>query len=87
MVGMTLVPEVFLAKELEMCYGTICYITNYAEGIKKLPYKKGVLFEGTLPEKEKALVQKSLTLIPSIIKEVITKIADTPAPAHARMRC
>ncbi len=78
MVGMTLVPEVFLAKELEMCYGAICYITNYAEGIKKMPYKKGVLFEGTLPEKEKELVQKSLTLIPSIIKEVITKLAGTP---------
>ena len=77
MVGMTLVPEVFLAKELEMCYGAICYITNYAEGIKKMPYKKGVLFEGTLPEKENKLVQKSLTLIPSIIKEVITKLAGT----------
>lgn len=78
MVGMTLVPEIFLAKELEMCYGAICYITNYAEGIKKMPYKKGVLFEGTLPEKEKELVQKSLKLIPSIIKEAIIKLADAP---------
>lgn len=78
MVGMTLVPEAFLAKELEICYGTICYITNYAEGIKKMPYKKGVLFEGTLPEKKKALVQESLALMPSIIKDAITKIADTP---------
>ncbi|MEK6656839.1 MAG: hypothetical protein AABY58_05295 [Nitrospirota bacterium] len=40
MVGMTLVPEAFLAKELEMCYGAICYITNYAEGIKKCLIKK-----------------------------------------------
>jgi 5'-methylthioadenosine phosphorylase len=78
MVGMTLVPEAFLAKELEMCYGAICYITNYAEGIKKMPYKKGVLFEGTLPEKERELVQKSLTLIPSIIKEAVIKLASAP---------
>lgn len=78
MVGMTLVPEVFLAKELEICYGTICYITNYAEGIKKMPYKKGVLFEGTLPEKEKVLVEKSHRLLPEIIKETVIKLAGAP---------
>jgi 5'-methylthioadenosine phosphorylase len=33
LVGMTLVPEVFLAKELEMCYASMCYTTNYAEGL------------------------------------------------------
>lgn len=42
-----------------------------------MPYKKGVIFEGTLPEKKKELVQKSLTLIPSIIKEAIIKLAGT----------
>lgn len=29
-VGMTGVPEVVLARELEMCYATICIVTNYA---------------------------------------------------------
>ena len=42
-----------------------------------MPYKKGVLFEGTLPEKENKLVQKSFKLIPLIIKEVVTKLAGT----------
>ena len=49
MVGMTLVPEAFLARELEMCYISLCYISNYAEGIRDLPYRPGVLFEGGLP--------------------------------------
>lgn len=34
-VGMTSVPEVVLAKELNMCYATIGIITNWATGIKK----------------------------------------------------
>ena len=33
LVGQTLAPEVFLAKELEMCYAALGYVTNYAEGI------------------------------------------------------
>ena len=30
LVGMTLIPECFLAKELEICYLPVCYLTNYA---------------------------------------------------------
>ena len=32
-VGMTGVPEVILAKELELCYASICTVTNYACGL------------------------------------------------------
>lgn len=35
LVGMTMVPEVFLARELEMCYAGLCCVTGYAEGIRK----------------------------------------------------
>lgn len=66
MVGMTLVPEVFLARELEMCYASICYITNYAES-DEIEYKEGELFEGTLPEEKKKDVDKALSLLPEII--------------------
>ncbi len=31
-VGMTLVPEVFLAQEVGIAYASLCYITNYATG-------------------------------------------------------
>ncbi|MDO9518219.1 MAG: MTAP family purine nucleoside phosphorylase [Methanosarcinaceae archaeon] len=33
-VGMTGVPEVILAKELELCYASICTVTNYACGLR-----------------------------------------------------
>ena len=33
-VGMTASPEAFLARELEMCYATICFISNMAAGIQ-----------------------------------------------------
>lgn len=33
-VGMTLVPEVFLAQELGISYGSLAYITNYATGVE-----------------------------------------------------
>ncbi|HOJ93015.1 MAG TPA: S-methyl-5'-thioadenosine phosphorylase [Dictyoglomaceae bacterium] len=34
-VGMTNVPEVILARELEMCYATVSLVTNYAAGISQ----------------------------------------------------
>ncbi len=34
-VGMTNSPEVFLFKELDICYATICVITNYAAGMQQ----------------------------------------------------
>ncbi|MCY0896443.1 MAG: S-methyl-5'-thioadenosine phosphorylase [Alicyclobacillaceae bacterium] len=36
-VGMTSVPEVVLARELGMCYATICIVTNFATGISGAP--------------------------------------------------
>ena len=33
LVGMTLCPEVFLARELGMCYAALCYVTGCAEGL------------------------------------------------------
>lgn len=75
MVGMTLVPEVFLARELEICYGSLCYISNYAEGIKPLNYEKGVLFEGTLPAHMKESVSSAMNEIPSVIINTIKELS------------
>jgi 5'-methylthioadenosine phosphorylase len=36
-VGMTSVPEVVLARELGICYATICIVTNFASGISGAP--------------------------------------------------
>ncbi|MDI6827217.1 MAG: MTAP family purine nucleoside phosphorylase [Armatimonadota bacterium] len=70
MVGMTLVPEVFLAKELEMCYVPICYITNYAEGVRNSDFVPGELFEGLLTSDEQKVVEESVNQFPSIIAEI-----------------
>ncbi|MFH1999364.1 MAG: MTAP family purine nucleoside phosphorylase [Planctomycetota bacterium] len=51
-VGMTLVPEVFLARELEFCYAGVCLVVNQAEGMKNRPYARGVLFEGLADAEE-----------------------------------
>jgi 5'-methylthioadenosine phosphorylase len=34
-VGMTGAPEAFLARELEMCYSTLCFISNKAAGMQE----------------------------------------------------
>ena len=40
-----LVPEVFLARELQMCYAGVCYVVNYAEtGSRHRPFETGGLF-------------------------------------------
>ena len=44
-------PEVFLAKELQMCYAAVCHVVNYAEsGSKHRPFAAGSLF-GPLSDK------------------------------------
>jgi len=70
MVGMTLVPEVFLAREMEICYAAICYITNYAES-DDIEYKEGELFEGTLPEDKKKNVEVAISLLPEIVIKIL----------------
>ena len=53
LVGMTMAPEVFLARELEMCYVGLCCVTDYAEGIKKRETRAGDPLGGVLEEAEK----------------------------------
>ncbi|MGR3220436.1 MAG: MTAP family purine nucleoside phosphorylase [Candidatus Anammoxibacter sp.] len=71
LVGMTLSPEVFLAKELEMCYATICYITNYAEGVVERPFKPGELFEGLANDDDRRLVHDAVMNFPAILKKIV----------------
>ncbi len=40
-------PEVFLARELQLCYAAVCYVVNYAEtGSRHQPFAPGGLFGG-----------------------------------------
>lgn len=71
LVGMTLSPEVFLAKELEMCYASICYITNYAEGLVERPFKPGELFEGLANDEDRRAVRNAVSNFPAILKKIV----------------
>ncbi|MGZ8441269.1 MAG: MTAP family purine nucleoside phosphorylase [Candidatus Deferrimicrobiaceae bacterium] len=66
LVGMTLCPEAFLARELEICYAAVAYVTNYAEGVRRMPYRRGALFEGMLPPEEASAVEAAKNAIPGI---------------------
>ena len=66
------VPEVFLSKELELCYAAVCYVVNYAEtGSSRRPFAAGTLF-GPLSEKSD---DQRLAGVVSAMSEIVRKVA------------
>jgi len=82
LVGMTLSPEVFLAKELEMCYAPICYVTNYAEGVRPAEFRAGELFEGLLSPEQRKVVDGAVRQLPRILAVAAPKIARLSRTCH-----
>lgn len=78
LVGMTLIPEAFLARELEICYGAVCYLTNYAEGVVERVYEEGTLFEGMQTSAEKESVERALEGLPNAALTALKLVADHP---------
>ena len=76
LVGMTLAPEAFLAREKEICYTPFCYLTNYAEGVKPRKFKKGELFEGMQTIEEKKQVDNAIQKFPSLIRAVFETLKE-----------
>jgi len=74
LVGMTVCPEVFLARELEMCYVTLCYVANYAEGVVDRPYKSERLLNGLANRREMRLAEKSFLAIPLILNKIMQRL-------------
>jgi len=56
-VGMTGVPEAVLARELEMCYATLCFVSNMAAGIRKRLTTKEVV---EIANEKRAVIQQIL---------------------------
>jgi len=58
-VGMTGFPEVVLAREMEMCYATICYVSNMAAGMQQRLTTNDVsrISKQILPKLEKTLIE------------------------------
>jgi 5'-methylthioadenosine phosphorylase len=78
LVGQTLAPEVFLARELELCYAGLTYVVNYAEGLLHRPYQVGVLFEGLATPGEMARVAALEAAFPEIILKILPALAAGP---------
>ncbi len=68
LVGMTLAPEAFLARELEICYHPVCYIANWAEGVRELPFRGGELFEGMLEQERVERVEDAVRGFVDIVR-------------------
>ncbi|MDX1622817.1 MAG: phosphorylase, partial [Gemmatimonadota bacterium] len=63
LVGMTLAPEAFLARELEMCYHPVVYVTGYAEGVSEVE------------EEERAeRIDEALAVLPEITWNVLAML-------------
>ncbi|MEM2935524.1 MAG: S-methyl-5'-thioinosine phosphorylase, partial [Candidatus Thermoplasmatota archaeon] len=65
-VGMTLMPEAALTREMQICYASICLVSNYAAGIQKRLIAKEI--------KEK--VNEKREYLMEILNECIKKIPE-----------
>jgi 5'-methylthioadenosine phosphorylase len=69
-VGMTGVPEVVLARELEICYGSLCIVANPAAGISK---------ERLTATEVTEIVEKNTKKLQKIVTDAIKLIPETPS--------
>lgn len=77
LLGQALVPEVFLARELQMCYASLCYVARYAEdGTNYRPFEDG----RTLPEEvERQRAMSAVERIPRLLEVFSRVLPETPA--------
>ena len=80
LVGMTLSPELWLARELELCYAAVCCSVNLAEGVGDggRPFQEGVLFEGLATGEELARAAETEAAFADIILAILPAAAATP---------
>lgn len=68
-VGMTGVPEVVLARELEMCYAALCFVSNMAAGIQRkqlTTHEVSEVCRKLLPKLEQLLIE-TIKILPDRI--------------------
>jgi 5'-methylthioadenosine phosphorylase len=77
-VGQALSPEVFVAKELEMCYSAIAYPAYWAEAVVDRAWQPGVAFEGLLDSREAEQVSLLEKVMPTFFMEWLVDLVETP---------
>jgi len=76
LLGQALAPEVFLAKELQMCYASLCYVARYAEdGTNYRPFEDGRV----LPEQvERQRATTAVERMPRLLERFCEILSHTP---------
>jgi 5'-methylthioadenosine phosphorylase len=76
LLGQALVPEVFLARELQMCYASVCYVGRYAEdGTNYRPFEDGRV----LPEEvERQRAMAAVERMPRLLERFCEVLSHTP---------
>lgn len=76
LLGQALSPEVFLAKELQMCYASVCYVGRYAEdGTNTRPFEDGRV----LPEEvERKRAMAAVDRMPRLLERFCEILSHTP---------
>ncbi|MCE5327641.1 MAG: MTAP family purine nucleoside phosphorylase [Planctomycetaceae bacterium] len=75
----TFVPEVFLAKELQMCYAAVCYVVNYAEGgLRHKPFAPGTLFGGLSAESDHDRVAGAVSAMTQTMVRIAHAVQNAP---------
>jgi 5'-methylthioadenosine phosphorylase len=72
-------PEMFLAKELQMCYAALCYVTNYAEAGSRQPPLGGALFESMENETGTDRLAGVVESLGQIVANVAGAVQKSPA--------
>ncbi len=76
LIGHSLAPEVFLTRELQMCYASICYVARYAEtGSDFRPFEDGRLIE---PAQEAQRAADAVERLPRILERLCDVLKHIP---------
>ena len=67
----TFAPEMFLARELQICYAAVCYIVNYAEtGSRHSRFASGELFGGLSARSDSERLAGSVGAMGQIVAQI-----------------
>lgn len=80
LLGSTLAPEVFLAKELEMCYACLSYVASYVEhGCDFRPFENGCVLA---PETQRRRAAQAVERFPRLLERLCEVLPKTPGVCH-----
>ncbi|MBU0640125.1 MAG: MTAP family purine nucleoside phosphorylase [Planctomycetes bacterium] len=76
LIGHSLAPEVFLARELQLCYACLCYVARYAEhGSNFRPFEAGRILEKSV---ERQRAARAVERLPRILERLCDVLTHTP---------